>query len=90
MDNQRYEDNSYYRPLSPWGYVGYSILFGLPCIGLVLIIVFALNNDNINRRNFARFFLCWLLIAVIIIAIIMLTGLLPAISQQIRSYQYFR
>ena len=46
--------NNQYRLLSPWAYVGYGILFTLPVIGWILAIVFALNDDNLNRRNFAR------------------------------------
>jgi len=47
-------ENNQYRLLSPWAYVGYGILFTLPVIGWILAIVFALNDDNLNRRNFAR------------------------------------
>ena len=43
-----------YKPLSPWAYLGYQILFTIPLVGLIALIIFALNNDNINRRNFAR------------------------------------
>lgn len=31
-----------YRPISMWGYFGYSILFAIPIVGIVLIIVFLL------------------------------------------------
>ena len=47
-------ENNQYRLLSPWAYVGYGLLFTLPVIGWILTIVFALNDDNLNRRNFAR------------------------------------
>ena len=46
-----------FRPLSPWAYIGYSLLFDLPVAGFVLQIVFALSKKNVNRRNFARSFL---------------------------------
>ncbi len=42
--------------LSPWAYIGYNILFSLPIIGLIMMIVFAVDKDtyNLNRRNYAR------------------------------------
>lgn len=58
---------SEYRVLSPWAYFGYSILFAIPLIGFILAIVFAFDNSNLNRRNFARSYFCGLLIAVILI-----------------------
>lgn len=56
---------SQYEPISSWGYVGYTILFSIPFIGFILLIVFALSNDNINRRNFARSYFCTILLVVI-------------------------
>lgn len=43
-----------YRPMSAWGYIGYQILFAIPLVGIILIIIFALDNNYIARRNFAR------------------------------------
>lgn len=57
----------YYRPLSPWAYFGYNILFAIPLIGLIFLIVYAFDNSNINRKNYARsFFIVWLLVVIII------------------------
>lgn len=65
---------SQYKPLSPWAYFGYEILFSIPFIGFILLIVFALNNDNINRRNFARSYFCALILIIIIIIILAACG----------------
>ena len=46
-----------YKPLSPWAYIGYQILFGLPLIGIIMVFVFAFSNENLNRRNYARSYL---------------------------------
>ena len=73
-DNIPYE----YRPLSAWAYFGYKILFSIPLIGFILLIVFACNGENINRRSFARSYFCGLLIVLILVgitvALIMVTG----------------
>ena len=54
-----------YRPLSAWAYFGYQILFSIPVIGFICLIIFAFNNDNINRKNFARSFFCvYVLLAI--------------------------
>lgn len=66
---QNYPENlpNEYRPLSAWAYVGYSILFSIPLIGLILLIVFSFDSSNINRRNYARSYFCEILIAFIIV-----------------------
>ena len=60
-------ENNQYRLLSPWAYVGYGLLFTLPVIGWILAIVFELNDDNLNRRNFARGYWCGVLVAAFIL-----------------------
>lgn len=56
-----------YRPLNPLAYIGYAILFCIPFIGLVSMIVLAINNDNINRRNYARAFIIVRILTVVIV-----------------------
>ena len=58
-----------YEPISAGAYLGYLILFSIPVVGLILLIVFALSDDNINRRNFARACLWELIIAIVIMVI---------------------
>ena len=58
-----------YEPISSWGYVGYQILFAIPFIGFILLVVFALSDENINRRNFARSYFCVFILGVIICVI---------------------
>ena len=55
-----------YRPLSPWAYFGYALLFVIPLVGLIVNLVFCFSDENINRRNFARATWCGLLISIII------------------------
>ena len=58
-----------FRPLSPWAYFGYTILFTIPLIGFILLIVFSVDSSNINRRNFARSYWCVLVLVVILVVI---------------------
>ena len=83
-------ENNQYRLLSPWAYVGYGILFTLPVIGWILAIVFELNDDNLNRRNFARGYWCGVLVAVIVVVILSIVGMVMGVSimDGFSSYQY--
>ena len=66
-----------YRPLSPWAYFGYSLLFSIPVIGFILLIVFSFSNENVNRRNYARsFFIGFILVLIIsiILGVLAATG----------------
>ncbi len=58
-----------YKPISMWGYFGYELLFSIPFIGFIVLIVFAISARNINLRNFARSYFCFLIIFLIIIGI---------------------
>lgn len=72
--NQIPED---YRPISMWGYFGYELLFSIPFVGFILIIVFAFGGTrNINLRNFARSYFCFLIIGLILAAIIIVCAIM--------------
>ncbi len=63
------------KPISMWGYFGYMILFAIPVVGIILLLVFSFGGTrNINLRNFARSYFCLLIIALILAAILVLTG----------------
>ena len=74
------EPNNEYRPLSSWGYVGYNLLFAIPLVGFVCMIVFALDSSYIARRNYARSYLCLMLIGLIIAIIAIILVLVFGIS----------
>ncbi len=74
-----------YRPISMWGYFGYQILFSIPIVGFIFLVVFALGGTkNVNKRNFARSYFCYLIILIIIMTILVATGL---VSQVIDMYK---
>ena len=58
-----------FKPLSPWVYLGYFLLFTVVPFGWIAAIVFSFNDDNINRRNFARAYWCAVLVSVILTVI---------------------
>lgn len=79
-----------YRPMGAWGYVGYTILYGIPLIGLIMLIVFACSGSNIARRSHARSYFCFMLLGLIIIGIfigiLIGAGMMDEIIQTIRDF----
>ena len=78
--NQNYQVPHEYQPISMWGYFGYSILFAIPILGLILAIVWSFGAANVNLRNFARSRFCLLIIGLIITVILLLTGVINNVS----------
>lgn len=69
-----YSGTEQFRPLSAWAYFGYGILFATPIIGWFFLIVFTFSTKNYNRRSFTRSYWCSMIVAGIVIAVFMATG----------------
>lgn len=81
-----------YKPLSPWAYFGYQLLFSIPLVGFILLIVFSVNNSgNINLRNFARSYWCAALVGVLlfVVVLILIIALGGSFSSIIQSSMYY-
>lgn len=69
-DYEEYEEEDdnvkKYKPLSPWRYAWYTILFSLPLLGFVFLVCFAFSEKNIHRRNYARSFFCLVVILILL------------------------
>ena len=63
-----------YKPISMWGYLGYTLLFCIPVIGFIMIIVLSFAPSNKNVKNFARSYLILIIISVIIAIILGFAG----------------
>ena len=67
-------------PISMWGYFGYQILFSIPCIGFIFLLIFSFGGTkNVNLKNFARSYFCFLIIAFILMIILAATGAFASI-----------
>lgn len=80
-----------YKPISMWGYFGYELLFSIPCVGFILLLVFAFGGTkNVNLKNFARSYFCYFIIAaaitVIGIIIMVTLGGFATIIERINTY----
>ena len=76
-----------YRPISAWGYFGYSLLFAIPLVGFICLIIFSFDDSNINRRNFARSHWCALLIALIFLLIMFVIMMVAGFSMEDLIYE---
>lgn len=63
-----------YRPLSPWAFFGYGLLFSIPVVGFICLIVFSFKNGNLCRRNFARSYWIPKLITIALWVTILVSG----------------
>lgn len=80
-----------YQPVSIGAYIGFSLLFGIPCVGLIAALIIAFGgNKKISLKNYAKAYLIMLLIVVVITVVIsLLTGsFLFNIINQYSSYSY--
>ena len=64
-----------YRPLGAWAHSGYRLLFSIPLLGFICLVIFSLDNSNINRRNLARSYFCGLVIVAVIVVVLLVSGI---------------
>lgn len=79
MAKYNYNGGEEFRPLSPWAYFGYGLLYNIPVLGFILLIVHSISGANINRRNYARSFWCVYVIYLIAVIVLLATGVLGAV-----------
>ena len=64
-----------YNPIGMWGYFGYTILFSIPIVGVILTFIFAFGaGKSINLRNFARSYFCVNIIVLVLILLMAASG----------------
>ena len=62
-------------PVSTGGYIGIMLLMLIPIINLILLIIWACGGcRKVNKRNFARALLVWLLIAAVLTTLFIFIG----------------
>ena len=72
--------------VSVWFWMFALFIMALPCIGVVMIIVWAFVGDNESRKNYFRALIAWFLIFVALWAGIMLLGFWPDIQKHIQTW----
>ena len=62
------------------------LLASLPCVGVILILVFAFVGENESRKNYFRALIAWFLVILGIILILGLLGEWPELQKQIHEW----
>ena len=63
-----------FKPISPWGYVGYSLLWAIPVVGWIIWLCTAIGSKQRNVRNFARSVFCGFITLVIAASVVVGTA----------------
>ena len=69
-----------YRPMGAWGYFWHIVLYAIPVIGWICLIWGAVNDNNICRRSFARYFFVCFLLEVILAAVVAVLFVMGIVS----------
>lgn len=76
------ESDSNYISVGSWMWMMF--VTALPCIGVIMIFVWAFTGDNESRKNYFRAVLAWFAIGLGLILMLALIGQLPALKQQLQ------
>ena len=74
----RGSDNNH---VSFWFWFFALFIMAIPCIGPIMILIWAFAGDNESRKNYFRALLAWCLILIAISVAIMLLGFWPEIQR---------
>jgi len=65
--------------ISVWTWMWMMFVTALPCIGLIMVFVWAFTGDNESRKNYFRAVLAWVVVVFALVAVLALVGQLPQI-----------
>ena len=76
------KDNNY---LSVGSWMLIMFVTAIPCVGFIMIIVWALVGENETRKNYFRAIIAWFLIITAIYGVIISLGMLPQIQKEVHT-----
>jgi hypothetical protein len=72
--------------VSFWFWLFALFVMALPCIGVIMIVVWAFVGENESRKNYFRALITWCIIVVLFWVGIMTLGLWPEIFNHIQQW----
>lgn len=72
--------------VSFWFWMFALFVTALPCIGFIMVIVWAFVGDNESRKNYFRAVMAWALILSALWLGVMLLGFWPKIQEQLQQW----
>ena len=73
------------KPISPWGYIGYQVLFSIPVVGFIIAIILALTSSNVNVKNYARSQFCIILLVIVLCVLLGAMGVLSEVLEVLKN-----
>jgi uncharacterized membrane protein YqjE len=70
--------------VSFWFWMLAIFITALPCIGVVMVIVWAFIGENETRKNYFRALIAWFLICAAICGGVLMLGFWPQIQKQVQ------
>jgi hypothetical protein len=70
--------------VSFWFWFFALFIVAIPCVGVIMVIIWALVGENESRKNYYRACIAWFLILIAIWCSIIGFGFLPAILHQVQ------
>jgi heme/copper-type cytochrome/quinol oxidase subunit 2 len=70
--------------ISVWSWMWMMFVTALPCIGLVMVFVWAFTGNNESRKNYFRAVLAWFVVAFALVVVLALVGQLPQLKQHLQ------
>jgi len=72
--------------VSFWFWMLALFVTALPCVGFIMVIVWAFVGDNESRKNYFRAVIAWFLIVAAIWVVVMACGFWPEIQKQMPTW----
>lgn len=72
--------------VSFWFWMLALFVMAIPCIGVVMIVVWAFIGDNESRKNYFRALIAWFLILTALWVLVMALGFWPEIHRQVQAW----
>jgi cell division protein FtsW (lipid II flippase) len=69
-----------------WFWMLAMLVIALPCVGLIMIVVWAFVGENESRKNYFRALLLWFLIGFVMWAVIMMLGYWPELQKPVQNW----
>jgi heme/copper-type cytochrome/quinol oxidase subunit 2 len=83
MNNEN--DKNY---VSVWSWMWMMFVTALPCIGLIMVLVWAFTGENESRKNYFKAILMWFVVTVVLVAIIAAIGGWPQMQKHIQDLMH--
>ena len=72
--------------VSFWFWMFALFVIALPCVGVIMIVVWAFVGENESRKNYFRALIAWFLILTVFWVVIMLLGFWPEILKHVQPW----